>query len=60
MRPVEYTDAFNLIIKSPEAEKGYEDLKKYFVFKNMIAESEAIDFLIKEKFYGDGSNINKK
>ena len=54
MRPVEYTDAFNLIIKSPEAEKGYEDLKKYFIFKNMIAESEAIDFLIKEKFHGDG------
>ena len=53
MRPLEWRQcigALVLIMESPGAEKGYEDLKKYFDSNGLTSESAAIDFLLKEKF----------
>lgn len=63
MRPVKWEDcikALALIMESPNTEKGYEDLKKYFYSNNLKKESDAVDFLIKEKFNVHGSNIDKE
>ena len=48
--------ALVLIIESPWAQKGYEDLEKYFKSNNMKNEAEAINFLLKEKFNAHNSN----
>ena len=63
MRPIDLgacMGSLALIVESPDAEKGYEDLKKYYYSNNMKSEFEAVDFLLKEKFHGHGSNTDEK
>jgi hypothetical protein len=63
MRQIEWENcirALILILESPSAERGYEELKKFYYSKNMIKEHEAVDFLIREKFNGHSANIDKK
>lgn len=38
------------LINNPNMLKTYKDLKQYYLSTNFIEESEAIDYLIKEKF----------
>lgn len=63
MRRIEWQEcikSLRLVLEAPDAEKGYEDLKKYFNYNKMHEESDAIDFLIKERFRDHRSNIDKK
>lgn len=63
MRPIEWEDCIKslvLIMESPNSEKGYEDLKKYFYYNKLKDECEAVDFLIREKFHGHDTNTNKQ
>lgn len=48
------------ILDKPNAEKGYQDLKNYYLSNNMNENASAIDFLIKNKFNDDDTNIDKK
>jgi hypothetical protein len=49
--------ALVLILENPWAQKGYEDLEKYFKSNNMDSESEAINFLLREKFNAHDTNL---
>lgn len=48
------------ILENPFAEKGYEDLKKYYESNNLKNESAAVDYLIKNKFNDNHSNTSEK
>lgn len=61
MRPIEWNKcitALALIMESPEAEKGYEDLREYFRSNELVNEAEAVDFLLKEKFHDNSPDID--
>lgn len=47
-------------MESPNAEKGYEDFKKYLISNNMTNEASALDYLIREKFCDQSSNTNQE
>ena len=48
------------ILENPLAEKGYEDLKKYYESNDLKNESAALDYLIKNKFNDNYSNTSEK
>jgi hypothetical protein len=48
------------ILDKPSAEKGYQDLKDYYLSNDMEENASAIDFLLKNKFNGNVTDINKK
>lgn len=52
--------AFKLILEHPSAEKGYKNLSDFYIKNKMQLNAEAINFLIKEKFDDNNSNISKK
>jgi len=53
-------EALASILNNPSAERSYEELQRQYRLDGMIEESEAIGFLIREKFHADASNIDKK
>lgn len=63
MRQIDWNKGFsalNLILEHPSAEKGYKDLSFFYLSNKMQQNAEAINFLIKEKFNDNDSNISKK
>jgi len=52
--------AFKLILEYPSAEKGYKDLCNFYNKNKMQKNAEAINFLIKEKFNDNDSDISKE
>ena len=53
-------EALASILNNPSAERAYEELQRQYHLDGMIAENEAIGFLIREKFHADASNIDKE
>lgn len=63
MRKIKWEEGIRsliLIMESPNAEKGYEDFKKYLISNNMTNEASALDYLIREKFCDQSSNTNQE
>jgi hypothetical protein len=52
--------AMSLILESPLAEKGYDDLAKFYASKGMKEEEDSIRFLLQEKINVNSSNIGEK
>jgi hypothetical protein len=52
--------ALSYILENPFVEKGYEDLKKYYISNNLNQEAEVIDQLIKIKFKNANDTNNNK
>lgn len=52
--------ALSYIVENPFVEKGYEDLKKYYISNNLNYEAEVIDQLIKIKFKNVNNTDNNK
>ena len=52
--------ALSYIVENPFAEKGYEDLRKYYISNNLNYEAEIIDQLIKIKFKNVNDTNNNK
>lgn len=63
MRPVNWDDCIKALISivdRPNMEKGYQDLKKYYLSNSMKDEGYAIDFLLKQKFNANSSDTNQE
>jgi DNA-binding SARP family transcriptional activator len=62
MRPVNWgrsIEALAMILERPFAERGYEQLMRYYEQAGMSGEAEAVGFLIKERFHADGSDASE-
>lgn len=63
LRSIEWDDclrAFSLIIENPMAEKGYSDLKNFYLKFGMNQNAETIGFLTKNRFYDHDPDFGSK
>lgn len=53
-------EALSLIMERPGAERGYSELRDFYEKFGMLQNMETIDFLIKNAFHDNDSDIGKE